>query len=192
MATTSVCYGEMLQVATRFYFDMKPDMYFKIVKHKTSAMFSAACLLGAINNGAPEGLKKNLAGFGNNFGMAFQLVDDCADILGHSKIEGKSLGVDLQKGEFTFPIVMLLRYAKCAKFLQDLLKLDITIQERKRKIKVLINQHHLKPVILKYIKRFTNMALQRLGNLQIPGVKYLEHLTNYLNNRANTLLTNLK
>ncbi len=40
--------------------------------------------------------------------MAFQIVDDCLDLVGVEKTVGKSLGSDLKNGEPTLPLIHLL------------------------------------------------------------------------------------
>ena len=47
--------------------------------------------------------------YGRRLGMAFQIVDDCLDLVGVEKTVGKSLGSDLKNGEPTLPMIHLLR-----------------------------------------------------------------------------------
>ena len=48
-----------------------------------------------------------LKSFGMNFGMAFQIVDDCLDIIGDENRLGKSIGSDASKGKLTLPLIYL-------------------------------------------------------------------------------------
>ena len=47
--------------------------------------------------------------FGTNLGIAYQIFDDCVDILGQERKAGKSLGTDMKKGKLTLPFLLLLR-----------------------------------------------------------------------------------
>ena len=50
--------------------------------------------------------------FGLNLGIAFQIVDDCIDLIGEAKILGKPPGADFKMGELTLPILNLLSQAE--------------------------------------------------------------------------------
>jgi geranylgeranyl pyrophosphate synthase len=54
--------------------------YFAIIKKKTACLFEACCESGAILGGATSRQASALKKFGLNFGMAFQIVDDCLDL----------------------------------------------------------------------------------------------------------------
>ena len=45
--------------------------------------------------------------FGENLGMAFQMIDDCLDVVGDETVVGKSLGTDLETGKVTLPLIRL-------------------------------------------------------------------------------------
>jgi len=50
-----------------------------------------------------------LAGFGLNFGLAFQLMDDLLDLLSGPDITGKPRGSDLKSGIYTIPVIHALQ-----------------------------------------------------------------------------------
>ncbi|MHC4781024.1 MAG: polyprenyl synthetase family protein, partial [Planctomycetota bacterium] len=52
---------------------------------------------------------KTIRKYGENIGTAFQIIDDCLDIMGKEDVVGKSLGTDVAKGKMTLPIIRALR-----------------------------------------------------------------------------------
>jgi len=104
-----VCEGELLQIGERNNFELGEERYLEIVKKKTASLCSCACRLGVLCAGGDEKLMWGLAEYGENLGVAFQIVDDCLDLAGDESEAGKSLGTDLEKGKFTLPLLHLLR-----------------------------------------------------------------------------------
>jgi geranylgeranyl diphosphate synthase type II len=76
-----------------------------IHRHKTADLLTAAVLGGLVLGGAT---KRQLAAgeaFGQNLGMAFQIVDDLLDLQGDMLTLGKQTGMDAQRGKMTWPSV---------------------------------------------------------------------------------------
>jgi len=53
-------------------------------------------------NGADDATCANLAQYGRNLGTAYQIDDDCLDLVGDEKSVGKTLRTDLEKGKLTY------------------------------------------------------------------------------------------
>lgn len=70
---------------------------------KTSAMIEAAVKAGAIIGGATENQYKELANYGRNIGLAFQIVDDILDVIGDEVKLGKKVGSDIENKKSTYP-----------------------------------------------------------------------------------------
>ncbi|MCZ7647014.1 MAG: polyprenyl synthetase family protein [Planctomycetota bacterium] len=117
-----ICEGELLQIASRFNAGLTEEDYFDLIDKKTAQLFGAATELGALLAGASEADGKKLFLYGQRLGMAFQIVDDCLDLMGVETTVGKSLGSDLKNGEPTLPLIHLLAHAETATKL-DLLRL---------------------------------------------------------------------
>jgi octaprenyl-diphosphate synthase len=107
-ASVDVCSGEIIQTQRRFDLALTLQDYYKIIEMKTAALFSAACELAALLNGASPETIKNLQVFGRRLGSAYQIYDDCVDLVGSEDEAGKTLGTDLRKGKFTLPVLVLL------------------------------------------------------------------------------------
>ncbi|HEY9388627.1 MAG TPA: polyprenyl synthetase family protein [Mycobacteriales bacterium] len=76
--------------------------------HKTAALISCACALGALLVGAPEPLSRGLADFGHEVGLAFQLTDDLLGIWGSPQVTGKPVLSDLRARKKSVPVVAAL------------------------------------------------------------------------------------
>jgi len=103
-----VCTGEIIQTQRRFDLKLQRDEYFEIIRKKTAALFAAAMELGAQLNGAPDETCQRLRNFGMAIGTAYQVYDDCIDLVGEEEEFGKTLRTDLNKGKLTLPILNLL------------------------------------------------------------------------------------
>ncbi len=104
-----MCEGEMKQVEKRNQFLMSEEEYLKIIHQKTAALFQAACMGGAYYSGTDEKNIHALGRYGFSLGMAFQIVDDCLDLVGETKSLGKTTGLDLTKNDVTLPLLYLLQ-----------------------------------------------------------------------------------
>lgn len=105
--------GEMLQIERRGDW-LSVEDYMEIITNKTAHLFSAATSLGALIAGAPlEGVKQ-MARFGLEFGLAFQITDDTLDYEAQKDRWGKRVGADLAEGKQTLPLLRTLMMAEDA------------------------------------------------------------------------------
>ncbi len=110
-AAREVCQGEIIQTQRRFDLTMTKKEYFRILEMKTGALFAAATGLSAYISGADKETQEDLYQFGLKLGTAYQLYDDCLDLVGEEEEFGKTLRTDLEKGKLTLPILRLLEKA---------------------------------------------------------------------------------
>lgn len=106
-ATNTVCAGEILQNCTRGKFDVDRSHYYKIVAMKTGELFALSCDLSAFLSQATPAHRESLRQYGMALGTAYQLYDDCLDVLGSESTAGKTLGADLAKGKMTLPLLIV-------------------------------------------------------------------------------------
>lgn len=106
--TKSMCEGELLQVCERDNLHLLKQRYLIMVRKKTAALFACACQAGAISVDRNRLLQQALKEYGLNFGIAFQIVDDCSDLVGKQKDLGKLPGADFKAGEVTLPVLNLI------------------------------------------------------------------------------------
>lgn len=107
-ATKLMCEGELQQVCERDNFDLLKQQYFIMVKKKTGALFAASCQAGTMLANPNPLIQNSLKEYGLNLGIAFQIRDDCQDLIGKKEEMGKIPGTDLNMGELTLPVLNLL------------------------------------------------------------------------------------
>jgi len=110
-ASREVCQGEIIQTQRRFDLTFTKDDYFKVIGMKTGALFGASCGLAARLSGHGEELEERMYDYGMKLGTAYQIYDDCLDLVGSEEVVGKTLRTDLLKGKLTLPILNLLEAA---------------------------------------------------------------------------------
>lgn len=71
--------------------------------HKTAALIRASVMMGPILYGSSKDILDALSEYGNNIGLAFQVIDDILDIEGDTKELGKPIGSDERSNKMTYP-----------------------------------------------------------------------------------------
>lgn len=99
--------GEIIQLQRRYDIELNEHDYFDIIERKTASLCAASCRLGATFAGANRKVSDMLSNYGLKVGIAFQIVDDCLDMMGTEEEIGKSLNTDIQKGKLTLPLIRL-------------------------------------------------------------------------------------
>jgi len=99
--------GELREVEARFSLDLTEDEYIKIISDKTASLIGACCGVGAVLAERSDTEISIITRFGRDFGLAFQIIDDCLDLTGDPHQLGKSTYADLDKGALSLPIIYL-------------------------------------------------------------------------------------
>ncbi|WP_022853789.1 polyprenyl synthetase family protein [Thermodesulfatator atlanticus] len=99
------------------------DELFFIHSHKTAALIRASVLLAPILIGATQEELNALAKYGQNIGLAFQIIDDILDLVADEEVLGKPVGSDLAKEKATYPALFGLEASreKAKSLLEDAL-----------------------------------------------------------------------
>src|SRR5258708_38485209 len=101
-AVALVCQAQIDEFMQRGEDHLDEASYLRIVEGKTATRFAGACAAGAAVAGASDELIEALQSYGQNLGIAFQMVDDVLDF---STGSGKTLAQDLQQTVTSLPLV---------------------------------------------------------------------------------------
>lgn len=107
--------GELLDVEMSHYFNSNKEKYFDMIYKKTASLIEASAASAAI---LAQKEHRKFATYGENLGLAFQIVDDILDITQESETLGKPSLSDFREGKTTLPYIYMYE------------KLDKTEQER--------------------------------------------------------------
>ncbi len=103
-ASVALALGELAQRHDAFDTTITEERYLERCSLKTARLFESACRLGRISSGKPG--TEELASFGREIGLAFQLLDDVLDVTGPPERTGKARGTDLLDGTMTLPLIL--------------------------------------------------------------------------------------
>ncbi len=79
---------------------------------KTGALIRCACTIGAIAAGADENRVAAARNYGEQIGLAFQIIDDILDVEGTFEELGKPIGSDERNNKSTFATIMSIENAR--------------------------------------------------------------------------------
>ncbi len=107
LATTTnmLAEGEVLQLMNRDEIDLTEADYYDIIYRKTAKLFESSAETAAIDTP----YQQNLADYGRNLGLCFQIIDDLLDYTGETSNTGKNIGDDLKDGKMTLPLIYALK-----------------------------------------------------------------------------------
>jgi geranylgeranyl pyrophosphate synthase len=104
----TICDGELRQIFSHGELKTSLDDYYRRIISKTASLLRTATETGAILSNAPEWAVRALRDYGENVGIAFQIVDDVLDFAGDEGRLGKPVGNDLRQRIVTLPTLWLL------------------------------------------------------------------------------------
>ncbi len=103
-AAATIAEGEVLQLTAAANLKTTEDIYLKVVRGKTAALFSAAMEVGGVIAGQDDASVQALFDYGDALGVAFQIVDDLLDY-GGTDATGKDIGDDFRERKLTLPVI---------------------------------------------------------------------------------------
>jgi geranylgeranyl pyrophosphate synthase len=104
-ASVALAEGELAQRQDAYDTGIAEERYLRRCRLKTAKLFECACLLGWVATRHPRPGAEEMAEFGSEIGLAFQLLDDVLDVSGPPERTGKARGTDLLDGTVTLPLI---------------------------------------------------------------------------------------
>ena len=103
-----------------------------IHRHKTGALLTAAVRAGALMGGGSRAEVTLLTGYGEKFGLTFQITDDLLDVEGEAAEMGKAPGMDEKRQKATYPAVLGLEATRewARRLVEEALTALASFQER--------------------------------------------------------------
>ena len=162
--------------------------YIEMISKKTAALFEVSCSLGALSSkDATEEDANNLASFGKNSGIAFQLIDDLIGIKGNSRETGKSVGNDVREGKKTFPILLSIKNADSyqkQKILNVFGNKDSSSNEMEEVVKV-ISSLRIEQIVRDTAMNYIKKAMDSITSYdQSNSKKILQEISFFIINRS--------
>lgn len=143
--TQQMVEGELLQMEKLGRL-ISLDEHFDLIYRKTACLFSVCMRLGAILAGATPEQEEQVARYGRDLGMAFQIVDDVLDLTASESVLGKPVASDLREGKVTMAVIHALE--RCS-------------PEEKRKIATVVDQRAFNGVthadVLEILTRYASL-----------------------------------
>ncbi|MGH2391015.1 MAG: polyprenyl synthetase family protein, partial [Chloroflexota bacterium] len=106
-----VCEGQALEAGIAGRLDTTEATYLEMIRLKTAGVWRASAEIGACLAGASDDIVASLRAYGENLGLAFQIVDDILCYDGMPDRLGKPARSDLCNGRITLPIIYALQSA---------------------------------------------------------------------------------
>ncbi len=97
--------GQYLDLAYEQVDFLSIDAYWPMVSGKTAALLGGCMELGGLCAHASPNQREALREFGENLGLAFQVLDDWLGIWGDAALTGKSTESDLVSGKKSLPVL---------------------------------------------------------------------------------------
>jgi geranylgeranyl diphosphate synthase type I len=110
-AATELCRGQLLESALSADLACTPEQYFQMIRGKTAALFRGSAVAGAILGGGSDAQVAALGRYGEQLGLAFQIVDDLLPYISRSPATGKPDASDLENRRMTLPVINARRLA---------------------------------------------------------------------------------
>lgn len=163
-AVAGMSLGQVLEAYYQGDSGTSLEEYFSIIEGKTASLFASSCKIGALIGHAPDKHVKCMAEFGKNFGIAFQIIDDCLDFWGDEKVVGKPIGSDLMEKKFTLPVIYLLDHSNedDKKSIQEIISLPEIKQEHIEEVLKIMERYDTKQYSYGVAGEFCEKALKNL------------------------------
>jgi octaprenyl-diphosphate synthase len=161
--TQQMVEGELLQME-RLGRCVSLDEYLDLIFRKTACLFSVCARLGGILAKATPEQEENLAAYGRNLGMAFQIVDDVLDLTASEEILGKPVASDLREGKTTIAVIAALEKCTAAErgIVETVMREGALRSVSHEQILALLKRYDAVEVAMGHARRYAAQAIQAI------------------------------
>ncbi|WP_034353101.1 polyprenyl synthetase family protein [Helicobacter jaachi] len=161
-AVVRLSVGEIEDVSLSQSFHTHKERYIRMCADKTAALIVAAAECGAIL----KGLNKHIYRiYGENLGIAFQIVDDVLDITQDASTLGKPAMSDFKEGKTTLPYMYLYECLDANEQAQLLSYFGISLNaEQAMWIRLQMQKHNIITRSINEAKMYANKAREAIQN----------------------------
>lgn len=158
--TTAIAEGEVSQLLNCNNPETTEEKYLDVIAKKTAILFSAATRLAAVISATNRETEEALAFYGQQLGVAFQLIDDALDYKARKEELGKNLGDDLAEGKPTLPLIYAMSHGTESEkqFIAD------AIKQGSRDAFATVYDIVISTKAIKYTEKCANEAAQKAIN----------------------------
>jgi octaprenyl-diphosphate synthase len=177
-AVKEMAEGELLQIEKSRKLDITEEVYYEIIRKKTATLIAACTKAGSLSVGANGDRLANMASFGENLGIAFQIRDDLFDYE-NTNLIGKPTGNDIKEKKLTLPLIHALSNVD---------------KREQRKVLTKIKRHHKKEQkvkeIIEFVKANGGIEYAR-KQMEMFAEKAVDNLSSYPDSDAKRALTEM-
>ena len=173
-AAIEVCEGQQYDMNYETNDNVSIPEYIEMIRLKTAILIATSLITGAVVAGADKTDVENIYLFGENVGIAFQLMDDLLDIYGNQEVFGKKIGGDIVTNKKTYLLIKAMNEAK-GKDLVELKKYfsstNFNDEEKIKSVTEIYNKLGVKESTNKLINDYYDKALICLSKISINDDK---------------------
>ena len=143
-ATTVMAEGELQELMKTNDLSLTEEGYLSIITRKTASLISSATQIGALLGNVSAEKENALIDFGMDVGIAFQLIDDNLDYTSREEEFGKKIGIDLQDGKITLPLIFAMSHCdkRESSFIQETVDSPPISKEAFLRVVEIIERYH--------------------------------------------------
>jgi geranylgeranyl pyrophosphate synthase len=169
-----ICNGEIKQMLDGQHCGFSRREYEQRIFAKTASLVALSAEAGPILAGADEDVIRALRLYGENLGMAFQIVDDVLDFVADEETLGKPIGSDLRQGLLTLPVLLVLEAEPAHPVINRVLEHNPPTQQVVQDAVQLVAASPTIEQALDVAREYAEQATVALGDL--PHSPYLQAL----------------
>ena len=132
-----LCEGQIEELRHTYNAARPESSYLASIAGKTASLYATSARIGGLVAGFDRPTVEALTGYGEAFGMVFQIVDDLLDLTATDEELGKPAGHDMVEGVYTLPVLRTLQSGGIpAASLLDILGKPLEPSEREKALEI--------------------------------------------------------